>query len=79
MMNTAGDYLGGTGWDNALNGHTTGTNVSREQYVYTTPGEYYFVAKAQVDQIYNTVLRPDIYGSNPYLRLIKERTNDSLP
>jgi len=42
-----------------------------------TGGDYYFVAKAQVDQVYKDVLRPDIYGSNPYLRLIKERTNDS--
>ena len=71
-----GDYIGGTGWDNALNGHTTGTTYE-EGIVITTPGEYYFVAKAQVDQIYKNVLRPDVYGTNPYLRLIKERTNDS--
>ena len=43
----------------------------------STPGEYYFVAKSQVDQIYANVLRPDVYGNNPYLRLLKERTNDS--
>jgi len=72
----SGDYIGGTGWDNALNGHTTGTTYE-EDIVITTPGEYYFVAKAQVDQIYKNVLRPDIYGTNPYLRIIKERTNDS--
>jgi len=72
----SGDYIGGTGWDNALNGHTTGTTYN-ESIIFTIPGDYYFVAKAQVDQIYNTVLRPDVYGSNPYLRLIKERTNDS--
>ncbi len=72
----SGDYLGGTGWDNALNGQTAGTTY-QESIVFTIPGEYYFVAKAQVDQIYKNVLRPDIYGNNPYLRLIKERTNDS--
>jgi hypothetical protein len=72
----SGDYIGGTGWDNAESGHTAGTTY-QEGIVFTIPGEYYFVAKAQVDQIYKNVLRPDVYGTNPYLRLIKERTNDS--
>jgi hypothetical protein len=48
-----------------------------ENITPSTPGEYYFVAKSQVDQIYANVLRPDIYGHNSYLRLLKERTNDS--
>jgi hypothetical protein len=72
----AGDYLGGTGWDNAMNGQTNGVTYSEEIYL-DTPGEYYFVANAQVDQIYAEVLRPDVYGDTPYLRLIKERTDDS--
>lgn len=72
----SGDYLGGTGWDDALNGQTAGITY-QESIVISTPGEYYFVAKAQVDQIYQNVLRPDIYGNNSYLRLLKERTNDS--
>ncbi|DAC72860.1 MAG TPA: hypothetical protein DSN98_03025 [Thermoplasmata archaeon] len=72
----SGQYIGGTGWDNALDGHTAGTTY-KETITFTTPGEYYFVAKGQVDQVYKNVLRPDVYGSNPYLRLIKERTNDS--
>jgi hypothetical protein len=72
----AGDYLGGTGWDNANNGVTNGVKYI-ENITITTPGDYYFVAKAQVDQVYADVLRPDIYGSNPYLRFIKERINDS--
>ncbi len=71
-----GEYIGGTGWENAESGHTSGTTYL-ENIVFTTPGEYYFVAKAQVDQIYANVLHPEIYGSKPYLRLIKERTNDS--
>jgi len=73
----SGDYIGGTGWDGALNGQTTGTTYT-EGITLTTPGEYYFVVKAQVDQIYKNVLRPEIYGSDPYLRMIKERTNDSF-
>lgn len=72
----SGLYIGGTGWDNALNGQTTGTTYE-EGIILTDPGEYYFVAKAKVDQVYKNVLRPDIYGNNPYLRIIKERTNDS--
>jgi len=72
----AGDYLGGTGWDNAMNGQTNSVTYSEEIYLDTI-GEYYFVAKAQVDQIYAEVLRPDVYGDTPYLRLVKERTDDS--
>jgi hypothetical protein len=71
----AGDYLGGTGWDDAENGATSGVTYS-ENLILSTPGDYYFVVKAQVDQVYSDVLRPDVYGDNPYLRLVKERTND---
>jgi len=72
----AGDYIGGTGWDGAESGSINGVVHSGNLYL-TTPGDYYFVAKAQVDQVYGNVLRPDIYGDDPYLRLVKERTNDS--
>jgi hypothetical protein len=71
-----GDYYGGTGWDNANNGATNGVNYN-ENIFMDKPGDYYFVAKAQVDQVYADVLRPDVYGDNPYLRLIKERVSDS--
>ncbi|KYK31379.1 MAG: hypothetical protein AYK22_02550 [Thermoplasmatales archaeon SG8-52-3] len=72
----AGKYIGGTGWDGADSGSTNGVIYDGNLYI-NTPGDYYFVAKAQVDQVYSDVLRPDVYGDNPYLRLIKERTNDS--
>jgi len=72
----AGDYLGGTGWDNAENGQTNGVTYD-EKILMEQGGEYYFVAKAQVDQVYKDVLHPDVYGSNSYLRLVKERTNGS--
>jgi hypothetical protein len=72
----AGQYIGGTGWDNANNGQTAGVTY-KENIIIDTPGDYYFVAKAKVDQIYADVLRPDVYGDNSYLRLIKERTDDS--
>lgn len=71
-----GDYYGGTGWDDAESGQTYGVTYN-ETFIIDSPGEYYFVAKAQVDQVYADVLRPDIYGEDPYLRIIKERTNDS--
>ena len=71
-----GDYLGGTGWDDAESGTTNGVTYDTNVYL-SIPGDYYFVAKAQVDQVYADVLRPDVYGDNPYLRLVKERTNDS--
>jgi hypothetical protein len=72
----SGDYEGGTGWDGAMNGQTSGVTYT-EYITLTVPGDYYFVAKAQVDQVYKNVLRPDVYGTNPYLRIITERTNDS--
>jgi len=71
-----GDYYGGTGWDNANNGQTQSVTYN-ENIVLGESGDYYFVAKAQVDQIYANVLRPDVYKNNPYSRLLKERTNDS--
>ncbi len=72
----AGDYYGGTGWDDAESGTTNGVTYN-ENIILDTSGDYYFVAKAQVDQVYSTVLHPEIYGNTSYLRLIKERTNDS--
>ena len=71
-----GNYIGGTGWDNADDGTTDGV-IFNEEIIINIPGEYYFVTKAQVDQIYANVLRPDEYGDDPYLRLVKERTNAS--
>ena len=73
----AGEYTGGTGWDNASDGLIDGT-VYVENITFDSPGTYYFVAKAQVDQIYKNTLAPSEYGTNhPYLRLIKERVNNS--
>ncbi|HEC77410.1 MAG TPA: hypothetical protein ENI33_09195 [Thermoplasmatales archaeon] len=73
----AGDYVGGTGWDYATDGIKNGT-VYVENITINTPGSYYFVVKAQVDQIYNETLAPSEYGYNhSYLRLIKERVNES--
>jgi hypothetical protein len=71
----AGDYYGGTGWDDAESGSTNGMAYSDSITLYD-PEEYYFVSKAQVDQIYGTVLKPEVYGNNSYLRIIKERTNN---
>jgi hypothetical protein len=71
----AGEYSGGTGWDNAESGTTSSVTYS-ENITLNNPGDYYFVSKAQVDQVYGTALNPEIYGDEPYLRLIKERTND---
>jgi hypothetical protein len=72
----AGEYYGGTGWENAESGQTDGVTYS-ETLTLDAPGDYYFVAKAQVDQVYGEVLSPETYGNDPYLRIIKERTNDS--
>ena len=70
-----GQYYGGTGWDNAESGQTNNVTYA-ENIQLESPGVYYFVAKAQVDQVYADVLGSDVYGDDPYLRLIKERTDD---
>jgi len=70
----AGNYSGGTGWDGAESGHTNGVTYS-ESIDMDTPGDYYFVVRAKVDQVYANVLDPDEYGDTPYLRLVKERTD----
>jgi hypothetical protein len=72
-----GKYVGGTGWDNALNGKKEGT-IFHENITLDEPGDYYFVAKAQVDQIYKNTLPSPLYVNNhSYLRMIQERTNGS--
>ena len=69
-----GQYRGGTGWEGATDGATSGTVWRETVRAPQTPGTYYFVARAKVDQRYAQVLRPDIFGSETYLRAIKERT-----
>ena len=72
----AGDWYGGTGWDNAEDGETDSITY-KENISLDAPGEYYFVAKAKVDQIYKNVIHTDEYGDESYLRIIHERTNES--
>ena len=72
-----GKYVGGTGWDNAADGKTHGKIWEEEITLPEGASDVYVVAKAQVDQIYAKTVAPEIYGSNPYLRVIKERTNIS--
>ncbi len=72
----AGQWVGGTGWEGAESGQTSGTIYS-ETITPSTSGNYYFVIKAQVDQRYGAPLHPEVYGSHPYLRMVSERTNAS--
>ena len=69
-----GKYLGGTGWDEASDGKTNGVTYEEKISIEET-GDYYFVARAKVDQVYADVLAPEEYGEKSYLRIIKERTN----
>ena len=71
-----GSWYGGTGWDTAVNGNASGVTYS-EIVPINTPGDYYFVAKAKVDQVYKNVILTDEYGNKSYLRIIQERTNAS--
>ena len=70
--NFLGDYVGGTGWDGALDGDLGG--YTWQDTVTLAPGEYYFVVRAMVDQRYNETLNDPAYGgTDTYLRLIKQR------
>ncbi len=73
----AGRYRGGTGWDGARNGRTSGVTWEDTIEVPEDATDLYVVARAQVDQVYDDTLAPDVYGGEPYLRLIQERTNAS--
>ena len=69
-----GKYIGGTGWDEALDGKTNGVTYEEEIKIDET-GDYYFVSKAKVDQVYAEVIEPSEYGDTSYLRIIKERAD----
>ncbi|NMC06437.1 MAG: hypothetical protein GYA24_14570, partial [Candidatus Lokiarchaeota archaeon] len=72
-----GKWIGGTGWSGSLNGATTaGKWFTQTITLPTTPGNYYFVARAKVDQTYGTSmgnLTGETYTENTYLRMLKER------
>jgi len=70
-------YIGGTGWDDASDGKTSGVTYEQELFL-DEPGEYYFYAKAKVDQYYKNVLDTPEYEGDSYLRIINERTNNSF-
>ncbi len=70
----AGQFWGGTGWEGANQGTTNGYVWRESWQAPSTTGTYYVAARAKVDQRYAQVLRPDIYGSDSYLRIVKERT-----
>ena len=74
--NFAGQYAGGTGWDGALDGQLQG-HVWSEPWVAPAVGDYYFVARAMVDQRYNATLDvPEYAGADTYLRIVKQRAWD---
>ena len=70
----AGQYFGGTGWEGALDGRTSGWVWTERLRAPSAVGTYYYVARARVDERYSQVLAPATYGSESYLRIVKERT-----
>ena len=66
--NFKGRYMGGTYWDGY---------VWQDEIEWGDEKELYVVAYAKVDQIYKNVIAPYIYGNSSYLRIIKERTDES--
>jgi hypothetical protein len=69
-------YQGGTVWDNAKDG-VMQPYIWTETITLTQPGDYYFTAKAMLDQVYDTIAGEAEYGKNKtYLRLLKERLKE---
>ncbi|HLF07203.1 MAG TPA: Ig-like domain-containing protein, partial [Thermoplasmata archaeon] len=69
-------YQGGTVWDNAKDG-VMAPHIWTETVTLTQPGDYYFTAKAMLDQVYHTIAGEAEYGANKtYLRLLKERLKE---
>jgi hypothetical protein len=68
-----GKDQGGTGWDSASAGKTN-PYIWTDKITFQSQGDYYVVARAKVDQVYKNILRPDIYTSGSYLRIVNERT-----
>ncbi|MCD6513105.1 MAG: succinylglutamate desuccinylase/aspartoacylase family protein [Thermoplasmata archaeon] len=64
-----GKYRGGTYWDNWV--------WEEKIDVPENATDIYAIAYAKVDSIYAKVIVPSEYGSSSYLRLIRERTDES--
>jgi hypothetical protein len=75
----AGRLAGGTGWEGAFDGNITTPSTYEETITMPlTGGDYYFAARAVVDQRHKETVAPSAYGKNhTYLRMLKERTNES--
>ncbi|MEX2716937.1 MAG: M14 family zinc carboxypeptidase, partial [Candidatus Sigynarchaeota archaeon] len=73
-----GRWRGGTGWNLALDGSTASGHWFQQTITMpTTPGDYYFTARAKVDQTYGTAmgnLTNEPYTQNTYMRMMRERT-----
>lgn len=69
-------YTGGTGWEKANDGKAQGVTYEKT-VTFDETGDYYFVAKAKVDQIYKNIIEPHDYENTSYLRIVNERTNSS--
>nr|MDO8114825.1 M14 family zinc carboxypeptidase [Candidatus Sigynarchaeota archaeon] len=72
-------WVGGTGWNAGLDGKTTsGTWFQQTITLPSTPGHYYFVARAKVDSAYawskGNLTGGSVYTKNTYLRMLRERT-----
>ena len=68
-------YWGGTGWENADSGNHLGYSWTETVKAPNQIGDYYFVIKAQVDQVFANTSNPTIYGDTPYLDIVRERTD----
>lgn len=69
------EHFGGSGWENAAGGTHVGYVHGQTIKAPDKIGDYYFIIRAMVDQAHANVTGKAEYGDDPYLRLVKERTN----
>ena len=72
-----GKYWGGSGWENADSGSHDGFTWSEAIKAPNQTGDYYFVIKAMVDQVFGNTSNSGVYGKTPYLDIVRERTDPS--
>jgi len=73
-----GKYWGGSGWENADSGAHAGYTWSETIKAPAQTGDYYFVIRSMVDQVYGNVSNSAVYGNKPYLDLVRERTDPTF-
>ena len=73
-----GKYFGGSGWENADSGAHAGYYWSESITAPNQTGDYYFVIRTMVDQVFANTTASATYGNKAYLDIVRERTDPTF-